>query len=157
MRVAMRIALGLTVFLLVAGTVYYVASQEWRGSVMLIVLALAVLYIGLVFRGALRRASIPPTPETMTEEEIPEAHVGPTIWPFVVSLAAVLIVIGTVVARWVLIPGVILLIGAGAGWFVDIKNQWHPGELHAVGSGAASGAPGSALHGEEHPDEADRE
>jgi hypothetical protein len=157
MRVAMRLAFALSLFLLVTGTVYYVASDEWRGTVMLIVLAFAVLYLGLVFRGALKRASVPPTRETMAEEEVAEAHVGPTIWPFVVSLAAVLIVIGAVVAGWVLIPGVILLIGAGAGWFVDIKNQWHPGELHAVGSGAATGSPGSALHGEEHPDEADRE
>ena len=150
MKVAMRIAFGLAAFVLVAGVVYYVASNEWRGSVFLVVLACSVTYLGLVFRGAVRRASIAPTPDTMAEEEIAEAEVTPTIWPFVISLGAVLIVLGVVVATWLLIPGVILLGGAGAGWFVDIKRQWHPGELHA----AAGRAP-SSLQGQEHPDEGD--
>jgi hypothetical protein len=153
LKVAMRLAFGFAIFLFFAGSVYYAASQEWRGSVMLIVLSASFIYVGLVFRGALRRASIPPTPQTMAEEEVAEAHVGPTIWPFVISIGAVLVVVGAVVATWVLIPGVILLLGSGAGWFLDIKHQWHPGELHAVAAGGATSAPKS----EEHPDEADRE
>jgi hypothetical protein len=153
-KVVMRIAFGLAAFLLAAGVVYYVASDEWRGSVMLIVLCLAVVYLGLVFRGAVRRASLPATPETMAGEEIAEAEVSPTIWPFVISLAALLIVLGAVIATWVLIPGVILLAGAGAGWFLDIKHQWHPGEVHAAAVAAGRASP---LQGEEQPDEADRE
>jgi hypothetical protein len=155
MRVAMRIALGLTIFLLVAGGVYWFSSYEWRGSVMLIVLGVAFGYVTLVFRGALRRASLPATPQTMVEEEVAEAHVGPTIWPFVFSLAAVLLVVSVVGLHWAVIPGVILLVGAGVGWFLDIKHQWHPGELHAAHAGG--GGPVSPLHGEEQPDEADRE
>ena len=156
MKVAMRIALGLAIFILVAGAVYYVASDEWRGSVMLLVLGIALVYLTLVFRGTLRRASIPATPETMVEEEVAEAHVGPTIWPFVFSLAALLLVIGIVGLHWIVIPGVILLVGAGAGWFVDIKQQWHPGELHAADAGVGAET-ASTAKGEEHPDEADRE
>jgi hypothetical protein len=152
MKVAARLAFGFAIFVFVAGVVYYVSSQEWRGSVMLIVLSVSFAYIGLVFRGAVRRASVPATPEAMAEEEV-EADVRPTIWPFVISLAAVLIVLGAVVARWILIPGVILLLGSGAGWFLDIKRQWHPEEIRAL---HGSGAP-SAVRGEEQPDEGDRE
>jgi hypothetical protein len=156
MRVAMRIVLALAIFILVAGVVYLVSSSEWRGGAMLIVLAIALTYLALVFRGALRRASVPATPQTMEEEELPEAHIGPTIWPFVFSLAAVLLVVGLVGLHWIVIPGVILLVGAAAGWFLDIKHQWHPGELHAAGAGAGS-EPASPFHGEQHRDEADRE
>jgi hypothetical protein len=151
----MRIAFGLAAFLIVAGVVYYASSDEWRGSVMLIVLACAVVYVGLVFRAALRRASLPSTPETMVEEEVAEAEVTPTIWPFVISIAAVLIVVGAVVAQWVLIPGLVLLAGAGVGWFLDVKHQWHPGEVHAAAAAGGGGA--LPLRGEEQPDERDRE
>jgi hypothetical protein len=153
MKVGMRIALGLAVFIGAAAIVYYVMSQEWRGTVMLCVLAVSFLYVALVLRGAVRRASVPPTPQTMAEEEVTEAAVQPTIWPFVISLAAVLVVVGAVVAAWVLIPGLILLLGAGVGWMVDIKRQWHPGELHA----AAAAGPASPLQGDQHPDQRDRE
>jgi hypothetical protein len=152
MRVAMRMAFGFAAFLLVAGVVYYASSQEWRGSVMLIVLAISFLYVALVFRGALRRASAAATPQAMAEEEL-EAVVGPTIWPFVISVAAILVVVGAVVVRWVLIPGAILLIGSAAGWFGDIRQQWRPGVAHA----ASIGHTGSAAKGKEHADEADRE
>ncbi|HEX2424779.1 MAG TPA: cytochrome c oxidase subunit 4 [Actinomycetota bacterium] len=155
MRVAMRIVLALAIFILVAGVVYLVSSSEARGSVMLIVLAISLTYLTLVFRGALRRASVAATPETMEEEEVAEAHIGPTIWPFVFSLAAVLLVFGLVGLHWIVIPGVILLIGAAAGWFLDIKHQWHPGELHAAG--ARGSEPPSPLQGEQQRDEADRE
>jgi uncharacterized protein (DUF58 family) len=139
MRVAMRIAFSLTLFLLVAGSVYYIAADEWAGSVMLIVLALAVLYLGLVFRGAVRRASVEPTPERMVEHELIEAEVTPTIWPFVISLGAVLVVIGFVVTHWVLIPGAILLLGSALGWAIDIRNQWRPADdAAAAGDGSSS-------------------
>jgi hypothetical protein len=153
MRVAMRVAFGFTLFIAVAGVVYYVSSDEWRGSVMLLVLAASFLYVGFVFRGALRRASVAAARQTMTDEEAPEADIRPTIWPFVISLGALLAIIGVVVARWVLIPGLIVLFAAGVGWIVDIERQWHPSELHA-----AHGAEGaSALESDHQPDESDRE
>jgi hypothetical protein len=152
MRVAMRLAFAFAAFLLVAGVVYYVSSQEWRGSVMLLVLAISFLYVGLVFRGAVRRASAAGTPQPTTEEEL-EPVVGPTIWPFVISVAAILVVVGVVVVRWVLIPGAILLIGSAAGWFGDIRQQWRPRVAHAASVGHA----GSAAKGEEQADETDRE
>jgi fatty acid desaturase len=133
--------------------VYYVSSDEWRGSVMLLVLAASFLYVGFVFRGALRRATVAATSQKMTDEEAPEADIRPTIWPFVISLGALLVIVGVVGARWVLIPGLIVLLASAVGWIVDIERQWHPSELHAA-HGAEEASP---LEGDQQPDESDRE
>lgn len=150
----MRIAWGLAVFLGVAGLVYLFTSYEWRGSVLLLVCAVAFGYVGIVLRGALRRSSLPVTSETMAAEDVAvqSEHIGPTIWPFVISIAAVPLVVGAVGVRWLLIPGVILLAGSAAGWFFDIKRQWHPGEL-AAAHGRPVGAEASGRQGDQHADQ----
>jgi hypothetical protein len=150
----MRIAQGLGLFLAVTGVVYALTAYEWRGTVLLLVCAASFTYVGLVLRGAVRQASVPVTKETTAPEQlaVESAHIGPTIWPFVLSVAALLLVVGLVGAHWVLIPAGILFVGAGAGWFFDIKRQWHPGELAAAHGPAMPGG-GSALEDEHQRDE----
>jgi Cytochrome c oxidase subunit IV len=128
MNVGMRIALALALFMAVAGTVYALTAHEWRGAVLLLVLAVAFLYVGLVLRGAVRRGAVPVTEETMAEEgaSVESEHIGPTIWPFVFSVAALLLVIGIVGARWVIVPGALVFVGAAVGWFSDIRRQHQP-------------------------------
>ncbi len=161
MRVGMRIALSLALFLAIAGAVYATTAYDWRisGTVLLVVCAVSALYVGLVFRRAVRRASVPITKEAPPPEEPSagpaEAHVGPTIWPFVFSIAALLLVVGIVGAHWLLIPGTILFIGAGTGWFLDIKRQWHPGN-RAAAHEQASATSVSTLQGKQQPDQDDR-
>jgi Cytochrome c oxidase subunit IV len=157
MRVGMRVALGLALFLGVAGLVYLFTSYEWRGSVLLLVCAVAAGYVGVVLRGASRRGSVPVTPETMATEDVAvqSEHIGPSIWPFVVSIAALLLAVGAVGLRWLLIPGVILLAGAGAGWFLDIKRQWHPGELAVAHGQPAAARLASGLEGDQQTDHHD--
>src|SRR5438552_2598518 len=125
MTVGRRIALGLAAFLAVTGIVYALTAYEWRGTVLLLVFVVSFSYVGLVLRGAWRRASVPVTQETMAPEElsVESEHIGPTIWPFVFSIAALLLVVGLVGIHWVLIPSGIVFVGAGAGWFLDIKRQ----------------------------------
>ena len=50
-------------------------------------------------------------------------HVGPTIWPFVFSLAAAILVLGIVVQRWLLIVGSVVFVASAVGWFVDVRRQ----------------------------------
>ncbi len=153
MRVVMWISLGLGLFLAVAGTVYATTAYEWRGAVLLLVCAVAFLYVGIVLRGAFRRASAPGTQGAEAEEgPIEPEHVGPTIWPFVFSIAALLLVVGVVGIRWVLIPGAILFLGAGAGWFRDIERQKRH---HGPAAGDVAGGV-SALDGQQHTDHDDR-
>src|SRR2546423_8967733 len=98
MRVGMLIAVGLALFLATTGTVDAVTAYEWRGTVLLLVCAVAFAYVGLVLWGAVRRASIPVTPGTMAAEEatVESEHIGPTIWPFVFSIAALFLVVGLI-------------------------------------------------------------
>jgi hypothetical protein len=132
MNVGMRIYLGLALFIAVVGTVYAFTAYEWRGTVLLLVLAVAFLYVGLVLRGAVRRGSVPVTEETMMEEDlsVESEHIGPTIWPFVFSIAALLLVIGIVGIHWIIAPGVIVFLAAAAGWFFDIRDQHQPSDRH---------------------------
>jgi len=59
-----------------------------------------------------------------TEEAAPELdHVGPSIWPFGYSVAAVVLASGLVVARWLVAVGAVLFLTATVGWFVDIRRQ----------------------------------
>jgi Cytochrome c oxidase subunit IV len=151
MNVGMRIALALALFMAVAGTVYASTAREWRGAVLLLVLAVAFLYVGLVLRGAVRRASVPVSQETTAEEgaSVGSEHIGPTIWPFVFSVAALLLVIGIVGVRWIIVPGAIVFVAAAAGWFSDIRRQ-HQSSSHRPGqaSGSARETPAAPA---EHP------
>jgi hypothetical protein len=157
----MWVTLGLAIFLAVAGTVYGTTAYEWRGTVMLLVCAVAFLYIALVLRGAVRRASVPVTSERMAAEEplLEAEHIGPTIWPFVFSIAALLLVVGIVGLRWVLIPGGILFAGAAAGWFRDIEHQRHPHGSAIAQADTQSASAGSllTLDGKQQPDDDNRE
>lgn len=147
MRVTIRLAFALSLFLLTAGTVYAVTAREWQGAVLMIAGSAAALYIGISLRLAERHAALstdiePGSGEASEEpEEVPQ-----TIWPFVASLAALLLVIGAVGIHWVLILSVIVFVGAGAGWFTEIQRQ----RIHA------SGGKVSALEGHEHADDRDR-
>ena len=154
MRVGMRIALGLGLFLAVTGIVFAATAHEWRGTVLLLVCSVSFTYVGLVLRGAMRTASVPVTREAMAQEQetVESEHIGPTIWPFVFSIAALLLVIGVVGVRWVLIPAGILFLGAGVGWFLDIKRQWHPGELAAHHQQPSTSGV-SALQDKQQPDD----
>ena len=148
MKVTIRLAFGLALFLATVGTVYAVTAREYLGAVLILVCAVAALYIGLSFRSADRRAAHPtdlgaPGEEGAGEPEEPE-EVEQTIWPFVLSIAALLGVVGAVGLRWVLIPSAIVFAGAGAGWFVEIQRQRiHSNPREAI----------STLEGHEQPDD----
>ncbi|MFN8232439.1 MAG: cytochrome c oxidase subunit 4 [Actinomycetota bacterium] len=126
MNTGKHVAIGLCIYLAVAGIVYGLTSREWRGTAMLLVTAVAALYLGLTFRGAVRRADRTRAGSAAGVAEEEEPRVGPTIWPLVVALGAALLVVGTVGLHVILIPGVIVLVIAGAGWFLDVERQWEP-------------------------------
>jgi Ca2+/Na+ antiporter len=141
MRIGMRIGFGIALALLVAGTVYAVTAHEREGAVMLLLCAVAFAYVGLVLRRAVRAPAAheedvgPAAPAT--EEHAAETEtVEPSVWPFVFSIAALALVVGVVGARWVLIPGGILFVGAAAGWFRDVGRQRRGGGLAHTGSGS---------------------
>ena len=116
-----RTSLLLAAFLVVAGIVYAITSQELAGSVLLLVAAATFCFLGLVSRGVARR-------EAGTEPEEMEIHVGPTIWPFGFAIAAVIIALGLIVSPWILIAGAIMFALSAAGWFRDVaRSRAHAG------------------------------
>jgi Cytochrome c oxidase subunit IV len=127
MRLATRILLGLAGFLLLATVVYTVLgrgrpTRDPAGGVLMLIAAVAFCYTGLVLRGATRRArreaQRPPAPGPRGATL---AHVRPTIWPFAFSVAALVLVVGLVVASRVLLPvGLVLVAAAIGGWFVEV-------------------------------------
>ncbi len=123
MSVYARIVLGLALFLIAAGTVYGLTSHELVGTPLLLISAGCFAYIGLFVRREVRAAATQTEADTRRADEA-EPHVGPTIWPFVFSLAAVGLALGAIFNHWLLAAGGALFAAAAGGWFVDVGRQW---------------------------------
>jgi threonine/homoserine/homoserine lactone efflux protein len=130
-----RIWLALAGFLAVAGVVYGLTSHEVAGAPLLLVGGATLAYLGLVLGSEARRAARPGGSEASSEAEagagpgapLEVPHVGPTIWPFGFSIAAVLLAVGFIVSRWILIVGVLAFAVSAAGWLRDVAH----GHAHA--------------------------
>jgi hypothetical protein len=117
MRVVSTVVLRLALFLAAAGIVYAVTAREPAGSSLILVGAAVFAYVGLILRAAARGAG-----EQADEPAEPE-HVGPTIWPFAFSIAAIGLVLGVVVSRWLLVLGSAVFVASAIGWAVDVRRQ----------------------------------
>jgi hypothetical protein len=131
-KVAALVVFRLAAFLAAAGLVYVVTAREPAGGSLILAAAAAFIYVGLILRAAVREADSTTREgkgdgEGRHEEDV---HVGPTIWPFAFSLAAIGLVLGIVVARWLLIAGGAVFLASTVGWFVDVRRQ----HLHSHGS-----------------------
>jgi Ca2+/Na+ antiporter len=132
MKVASLVVFRLAAFLTAAGLVYAVTSHELAGGSLILVAAVCFAYVGWILRAAVRDAD-PAAVEAQGRKEEPAEetdHVGPTIWPFGFSLAAMGFVLGIVVFRWLLGVGVALFVASAAGWVIDVRRQ------HAHGHGS---------------------
>jgi hypothetical protein len=118
-----RIALGLALFLGGAGVVYGFTGHEFVGTPLLLIASACFAYLGIFARRAVRAAAAEPGQGDHLLE-MAEPHVGPTIWPFVFSLAGVGLTLGAIVSRWLLIVGAALFAAAAVGWFVEVARQW---------------------------------
>jgi Cytochrome c oxidase subunit IV len=124
-RVASQVVFRVAAFLVVAGLVYAVTSHERAGGALILATAVCLAYVGWILRAAVRGAR-PEAQEADTGPKDAEAeteHVGPTIWPFAFSLAAIGLVLGIALARWLLFVGAALFVMSAVGWFVDIRRQ----------------------------------
>ncbi len=147
MRPIARTMVWLAVFLIVDSAVYMATAHEWTGGPLIAATAGAFAYLALVLRGAVRRAAR--EAEAAPSEQVGAVeldHVGPTIWPAGFAVAALMLVPGTVVVRWLLIPGGIVFVAAAVGWARDVRHQHahHPAagaEAEAVSPGSGTPAP----------------
>ena len=123
MKITSRVALGLGIFVLVAGLVLWFTGHERTGAPLLVILAVGFFYIARVLRGGSEEEGAADAKAAHGEGAAAEEEISPTIWPFGFSFAAVGLVLGVLLSRWLLVVGVALFALCAAGWYRDIRRQ----------------------------------
>ena len=148
MKIVSRVAFFLSIFLIVDAAVYWLTAHEPTGASLLLIASIAFGYISLITRGAARRAERAVAGEQHAAleqvEEDMEENIAPTIWPLGFSLAALALVLGVVLARWLLAVGGALFVASAAGWFNDVRRQ----HGHPASASVEHGTDGSKSVGE---------
>jgi hypothetical protein len=136
-----RISQGLGAFLIVMGIVYGLVTGEYEGTTEMLTVAGGALVVGTYLARAVQRARAAVTAQAAGASpgaEDSEPHVAPTIWPLVFALSMIGLVLGAVVATWLLAAGAVVLVVSLVGWILDVRRQWRHHD-HAVGAAAAPG------------------
>jgi len=108
---------GISVFMAVIGTVYWFASYEPAGTVMLGLAAALAGLCAVYLRVELGRAD---TSEGHDEEQyLPHS----SLWPFGIGVGALLAVNGAIVGFAFAIPGVVLLMFAVVGFVGQSRRR----------------------------------
>ena len=124
-KVPWRVFVGIGVFVLVIGVIYWATAYEESGTVMLLLAAGLSLWIGAYLWLRTRTDVGPeqgPAGESATatgagdhegEHYLPHA----SAWPFAIGLGAATLANGLVLGLWVIVPGAALM-ALGIGGFV---------------------------------------
>jgi cytochrome c oxidase subunit IV len=125
MRLLSRIFLLLGVFLVAATIAYGWHSGDYDGLTLMVTTAGCALLVGSYLVRSLN-ATVPEHGADDHGLAVPhgEPHVGPTIWPLVLSLSMIGLVVGAVTSPWVLLVGGVVLVASGTGWLLDVHHQW---------------------------------
>ncbi|HEU4567796.1 MAG TPA: cytochrome c oxidase subunit 4 [Marmoricola sp.] len=125
MRLLSQIFLWLGVFLILAGIGYGLHSGDYDGLTLMVTTAGCALLVGAYMVRSFHAGDVEVGAD---DASLPvahgEPHVGPTIWPLVLSLSMIGLVIGAVTSAWVLLAGGVLLVVSGVGWLFDVHDQW---------------------------------
>jgi len=125
MRLLSRIFLWLGVFLVAAGISYGLHSGDYDGLTLLVTTAGCALLVGSTMVRSLRGTSVAGAADDHNLSVAhSEPHVGPTIWPLVLSVSMIGLVVGAITSPWVLLVGGVVLVVAGVGWVLDVHHQW---------------------------------
>jgi len=135
MRTFARLGLILGVLFVIDSVVYLALQKDKQGFVLILFVGVGFAYLGLYALLSVRRARR----STTAEEGLGEPHVGPTIWPLVFAVSAVVMTIGILVTPVILVIGGILFVAAAVGWISAARKQWHPRD-HGAGEHAPSAA-----------------
>ena len=109
---------GISAFMAVIGIVYWFASYEPAGTVMLALASALAGLCGLYLRVELGRAE--PAAEPDDEEQyLPHS----SLWPFGIGLGVLLAANGAIVSLTFAIPGVVLLMFAVVGFVGQSRRR----------------------------------
>jgi hypothetical protein len=113
-------------FSLLVAAVYWLLSYERAGSMLLLFMFFAPLFVGgyLAYRGwRLRRAEDAPDADHAKHAGEPLGHFHSTsLWPFLMGLGVALLLEGFVFGLWIAVVGVILFALAGLGLMQESRN-----------------------------------
>ena len=120
-KVPWRVFVGIGLFVLVIGAIYWSTAYEESGTVMLLLAAGLSLWIGTYLWLRTRAEHEPPAgpagertaPAEEGEHYLPHA----SAWPFAIGLGAATLANGLVLGLWVIVPGAALM-ALGIGGFV---------------------------------------
>jgi hypothetical protein len=130
-----RIGLIIGVLFVIDSFVYLALQNDKQGFVLILFAGVGFAYFGLYTLLSVRKAKR----EVAAEEGSGEPHVGPTIWPLVFAVSAVVMVVGILVTPVILVLGGILFVAAAVGWISAARKQWHV-DGHDAGDHAPSAA-----------------
>ena len=116
MRTVSNVLFAIGAFLAIAAGVYWFTAHEPIGATLFLIGSITFLALGLVARTSARH-------DYVDAEEVPEAHVSPTIWPLVFAVAGVLLALGLIVSAWLLVAGGVAFVLAAAGWVRDVARE----------------------------------
>lgn len=123
-----------------AAVVYWLVSYEPAGTVLLVVLAIAVAAFLAVVVATVRGRAIgigrtglagavnrvvgfgDPAADEAPLESHPDVVPTASAWPIIMAAAAVLIGLGLIVGPWLTVPGVALLVLAAIGWITQLDG-----------------------------------
>lgn len=141
----LRLFLRASIYIAVAGTVYWLVSSETAGAVLLAALLIALvafLLMGAFFarssfgdfrvreggvRGIVGRVNRLIGFHERADAKAPMEG-GPELiplasaWPVMTAGAIAVMGLGVVFGAWLLIPGAVLLLGAGVGWLTQLDE-----------------------------------
>jgi hypothetical protein len=138
--------LRVSVFGLVAGTVYWFLSYEALGTVALLLLGAGPGFAGLfllwhrregIGRGSLpttlrRFAGLPeddpPGPKSLESQDLAVLPL-PSIWPFTASLGLAVALSGLIFGLWLVILGLGVALYSGWGWIAAIMRENRYGRI----------------------------
>ena len=142
MRTEARVFLGVTVFFVVIGLIYWFTSYEDAGAVMLAACAGMGIVAGgaimLLSRGAPTRAEDDPDASIAEGEGAVDVFPTQSIWPFAVGASATVAASGFAFGAWLVLIGTGALVVTLVCWILEARREHLPGEPGVHGEESSS-------------------
>lgn len=145
MRTEYKLFLWLGAFMLPLGIVYWLASYEIAGSILLFIVAVAFAFIGVYLAIQSKRMD-GFRPEDYDAEQADGAgevgsFPGASIWPLIAALGVMFIGYGLTFSLWIAVPGVALILATVIGMARESEVQGFHHEVIDAHNHEANPAP----------------